>query len=57
VTGVLPAAATDERPRAPPEPRALEAVDPAAVVEDACRVDAYALDGGSTVRQTLCVER
>ena len=54
----VPAApAADERPRPPTEPCALEAVDPAAMVEDARRVDADRLDRRGAVRDGVDVER
>jgi hypothetical protein len=54
----VPAAtATDERPRSPTEPRALEAVDAAAMLEDARRVDADGLDRRRAVRDGVDVER
>jgi hypothetical protein len=54
---VLAATATDERPRPPTETRALEAVDSAAMLEDALRVDADGLDPRRAVRDGVDVER
>jgi len=54
----VPAAApTDEGARPPPEPCALETVDPAAMVEDARRIDADGLDCRGAVRGGVGVER
>src|SRR5262249_54818794 len=53
----LAAATIHERPRAPAESSALQAVAPLAVMEDAGRIDAHRLQGRNAVRDTLRVER
>jgi hypothetical protein len=50
-------APTDEGPRPPPEPCALETVDPAAMVEHARRIDEDRLDRRGAVRSGVDVER
>jgi hypothetical protein len=57
VPRVPAATATDERPRPATEPCALQAVDPAAMVEDVRRVDADGLDRRGAVRDGVDVER
>jgi hypothetical protein len=55
VARVLPPAPIDERPCPPSEPRALQAIEPAAMLEDASRIDGDGLDAGSPFRDRVCV--